>query len=328
MNQRRITLTLSAIAVSALALAGCSDGGGSAPAEPDAAESVLFVNPLPNYPVWRLIGDCMAEQAAERGVDFSESGPTGQAIDATAMIEQIQQGIANEVGAIITLPASEAFGPLLQQARDAGIVTETMYGSGAPDSGADINIGADWTAQGQMVIDQVAEIEGTKYVGLIAAGDTGVGGSWLDGVKAAAAEYDDIEIVGEVYTGDDSSKALTQVTALLTAHPEINVIATHMGTVTQGGVTALEQAGRLDVKFLAGGKDNGGIEGLESGAIYRLLLGDFCQVGKDTLDAAVDYIESGEGPAEVPIFISTSNDQSLRYTDLEEARELLAKGWS
>lgn len=328
MNQRRITLALSVLAVGALALTACSDGG-TDPSAPSAdGASVLFVNPLPNYPVWRLIGDCMADQADERGVEFSESGPTGQAIDATAMIEQIQQGIANNVGGIITLPASEAFGPLLQQARDAGIVTETMYGSGAADSGADINIGADWTAQGQMVIDQVAEIEGTKYVGLIAAGDTGVGGSWLDGVKAAAAEHDDIEIVGEVYTGDDSSQALTQVTALLTAHPEINVIATHMGTVTQGGVTALETAGRLDVKFLAGGKDNGGIEGLESGAIYRLLLGDFCQVGKDAVDAVVDRIESGEGPADEPVFISTTNDQSLRYADLDEARELIDQGWS
>ncbi len=161
----------------------------------------------------------MADQAKERGVDFNETGPTGQAMDPTTMIEQIQSAIANKKSGIITLPASDAFGPLLQQARDAGIVTATMYGDGADGSGADINVGINWTELGKVYIDEVEKLPGDKKVGIITSADTGIGKLFMDGVKTAVAATDDIEIVGEVYTGDDSAKALAQTNALLTAHP-------------------------------------------------------------------------------------------------------------
>lgn len=216
------------------------------------------------------------------------------------MIEQIQGAIANKKSGIITLPASDAFGPLLDQARDAGVITTTMYGDGADGSGADINVGIDWTELGAIYVAEVEKLPGDKKLGLIAPGDTGIGKSFMDGVKAAVADTDDIEIVGEVYTGDDSAKALAQTNALLTAHPEVNVIATNMGTVTQGAVSAIEAKGLTGkVSFIGNGPDNGGKEAIESGAEYRFLLQALCQAGKDALDETVDRIESGEAAGDL-----------------------------
>jgi ABC-type sugar transport system substrate-binding protein len=326
MNHQRIALAVSVLAVGALALAGCSDGAPTPAASEgsDVKNSVLFVNPLPKYPAWRAIGDCMADAAEARGLEFTESGPTGQAIDPTAMIEQIQQGIANNVGAIITLPASEAFGPLLQQAQEAGIVTETMFGSGTPEGGGDINVGTNFALQGEAFVAAVQELPGDKVVGLIAAGETGVGGSWLEAVKSAAEKTDDVTIVGEVYTGDDSSKALAQTSALLTAHPEITVIGTHMGTVTQGAVSALASAGRSDIKLFAQGKDNGGIEGLEDGTVYGINLADLCAGGQDAVNAVADLLEdpsaaSGDDVQEVVI--------NTKIVGIDEAPALIADNW-
>lgn len=67
-------MALAGTAAVALALTGCSDGPGTTTSASGAADggaagatSIQFVNPLPNYPAWRLIGDCMADEAKTRG---------------------------------------------------------------------------------------------------------------------------------------------------------------------------------------------------------------------------------------------------------------------
>ena len=330
MNRTTRMIALMGTAALAVSLSACSDGpiGASNGTGDDTgtdAVSIQFVNPLPNYPAWRVIGDCMADQAEERGVDFNETGPTGQAMDPTTMIEQIQSAIANKKSGIITLPASDAFGPLLQQARDAGIVTATMYGDGADGSGADINVGINWTELGKVYIDEVEKLPGDKKVGIITSADTGIGKLFMDGVKAAVADTDDIEIVGEVYTGDDSAKALAQTNALLTAHPEVNVILTNMGTATQGAVSAIEAKGLTgDISFIGNGPDNGGKEAIENGAAYRFLLQALCDGGKDALNAVADRLESGTAAGGDATLI----DMGTRMATKDDYAEYVEKGWS
>lgn len=330
MNRITRTIALAGVAALAVSLTACSDGSGAPTTEPGSAAgsdavSIQFVNPLPNYPAWRVIGDCMADQADERGVDFNETGPTGQAMDPTTMIEQIQSAIATKKSGIITLPASDAFGPLLQQARDAGIVTATMYGDGAEGSGADINVGINWTELGEIYVAEIEKLPGEKKLGLIAPGDTGIGKLFMDGVKAAVAEAEDIEIIGEVYTGDDSAKALAQTNALITAHPEVNVIATNMGTTTQGAIAAIEAKGLTgEIAFIGNGPDNGGKEAIESGAEYRFLLQALCDGGKDALDAVVDRLESGKPAGGEATLI----DMGTRMATKDDYAEYVDKGWS
>lgn len=322
-------IALAGTAALVASLAACSDAPiGSSDTTGDNgidAVSIQFVNPLPNYPAWRLIGDCMAEQAKARGVEFNETGPTGQAMDPTTMIEQIQGAIANKKSGIITLPASDAFGPLLQQARDAGIVTATMYGDGADGSGADINVGINWTELGKVYIAEVEKLPGEKKVGIVTSADTGIGKLFMDGIKAAVAETEDIEIVGEVYTGDDSAKALAQTNALLTAHPDVNVILSNMGTATQGGISAIESKGLTGkVSFIGNGPDNGGKEGIENGSVYRFLLQALCDGGKNALNAVADRIESGEAPGGAATLI----DMGTRMATKDDYAEYVEKGWS
>lgn len=325
---RALFTAIAGASATALLLAGCSDGPAAPPADDggDAgAYSVQFVNPLPNYPVWRLVGDCMADAAEAAGVEFTESGPTGQGLDATAMIEQVQQATAAGMDAIITFPASDAFAPVLVQAQEAGIVTASLYGSGLPDSGADVNIGPDFEAQGALFISAVEQLPGDKKIGLIAASDTGVGGSWLTGVKAAVEAGENMEIIGEVYTGDDASAALDQTNALLTANPEINVIITHMGTVTQGAVTAIESRGLTgEVQFIGNGPDNGGLEALKSGAAHALLVQSVCGAAEDAISAVVERLDSGEAPGSAPIENLPVGNKMASKDDIDQ---LMSEGW-
>ena len=283
------------------------------------AMTIQFVNPLPSYPTWKQIGQCMKEEADTRGAALTESGPTGQAIDANSMIQQVQQAVANKKDAVVTMPVSDGFAPLLEQAQKAGILTGTIYGPGGEDSGADYNIGPDWTYIGETVVGAVAALPGDHVLGLVAPADTGLGKSWMDGVKAAAAKTDNVTIAGEVYTGDDATKGLPQVTALLTAHPEITQIVTNMGTTTPGATAAIKAKGlEGKVHLTAVGHENGGTEAIKAGTANLMLLEDVCSMAKRMVDAIVDLHED-KTPKEFAVQIAVvGQDKVQSYLD---------KGW-
>ncbi|WP_249998509.1 substrate-binding domain-containing protein [Actinoplanes sp. M2I2] len=312
-----------ALAVSAVLLggvAGCvSDEAtpGAAGASGDAsAMTIQFVNPLPSYPTWRLIGDCMKEEAEKNGADFTMSGPTGQGLNAGAMIQQVQQATATKKDAVITFPAGEGFNQVLKQAQASGVVTGTFYGPGGADSGADINAAPDFGVIGSQLVEAVSALPGEHVIGLVAAAGTGLGKSWLDGVKAAVAKTGNVSIAGEVYTGDDAAKALPQVTGLLTAHPDITQILTHMGTTTPGAVSAIKARGLQGKAFLlAVGHDNGGTEALKSGSGNLMLMQNVCLLGKDMVDRVVAKQE-GRATPPIPVGIEVvGQDRMQKYLD-------------
>ncbi|MEV4622674.1 sugar ABC transporter substrate-binding protein [Asanoa sp. NPDC049573] len=316
---------LIAISACALALAACAanpDKDSTAPANSTTAattggplKTAEFVNPLPQYPAWRTIGDCMADAAKARGIEFTESGPTGGTLDATKMIQQIQQATANKKGAIITFPASDAFTPVLQQAQKAGIITGTLYGEGG-----DVVVGPNYTDLGKMYVDAIAKRPGQQNVGLMAQSDTGQAKQWADGVTAAAKATSNVKIVGTVYTNDDAAKALDQANALLTAHPEINIIASHMGSVTPGVVAAIKARNLVGkVSFVASGADNGGKEAIADGIAYGAWLQGLCDEGKTVLDAVADKAEGKTVAAHI--------DADEKIGTKEDLTTLLGQGW-
>jgi ABC-type sugar transport system substrate-binding protein len=269
----------------------------------DKLESILFVNPLPQYPAWRLIGDCIAKAAADAEIPMTETGPTGT-LDATVMIKQIQQGIANTPGALITFPASDGFAPVLEQARDAGIIVATLYGPGGATSGAQVNIGADFAEVGEIMAKVAAEREGPQNVGLMTLGPTGVGKAFEDAFRAAAAKTSNVTVVAVVSTGDDPTKALDQANALLIAHPEINVIASHMGTATQGVSSAIRAKDLVGkVVMIANGAAAGGTEGLADGTVHKLMMQDLCKIGEQVVTSLVDIHDGKTVPEQINVGI-------------------------
>jgi ABC-type sugar transport system substrate-binding protein len=299
MSKKTLTLAVACGSATAL-LAACGGSSGSPSASGSTApsatsggtKSLQFVNPLPKNPQWEAAGQCIGKQAKARGLDYTESGPTGSGIDPTTMIKQVQQAIANKKSAITTFPVSAGFGPVLQQAQKAGIVTLSILGSGTADSGADLNIGLAWTKIGELFVQAVAQRPGQQNVGLIEDSPQGAGKDFTNGVKAAAAATPNVKIVGTVYTGDDTAKALNQTTALLTAHPDINVIMTHQGTATPGALAAIKAKGKTGkVAFIGNGPGNGGKEALAAGTAYGMLFQDLCGAGTIIADAIADRLE-------------------------------------
>lgn len=312
---------LSLLAASVV-LAGCTVPDGEPTASgPTSIETLQFINPLPAEPVWKQISECMAVQAEANGIAFTESGPSAaQPADPTVMIQQVQDATAAGVDAIVTFPASAAFGPVLQKAQEAGIVTATLYGDGSPESGATVNAGVDWGTIGEKYVAAIAERPGDQVVGLVAEGPTGVGKSWIDGVRTAAEATDNVTVVGEVYIGADASAALPEVTSLLTANPDINIVASNTGIMTSGGVAAIESLGlQGQVSLLVINNANGGPEAVRDGIAIGVYLQDLCDLAKRTVDGVL-LAASGE---DVPL-IEVSDVIATK----EDIDEYIDKGWN
>lgn len=300
------------------AFALMSTAFGTAYAAP--VKTVLFVNPLPQYPAWRLGGDCIAAAAKKAGLEYTETGPTDGTLNTTVMMQQVQQGIANNYNAIITFPATDGFAPLLQQARDAGIVVATLYGAGGTESGSDTNIGANFARVGEIMVEAIAKREGQQNVGLMIQGPTGAGKAYSEAFEAAAAKTPNVKVIAVVNTNDDASKALDQSNALLTAHPEINVIASHMGTATQGATAAIKAKGLVGkVVMVANGPAGGGREGLDDGTVYQLMMQDICNIGEQVVDAIIKVGNGEKVPAQIDVGVKMFGKDGLD--------EYMAKGW-
>ncbi len=314
------TVAMIAVAATIIDSSPSSAAQASSARTTNKLRSILFVNPLPKYPQWRVIGDCVASQAKARGVSETETGPSTGTLDATTMIKQVQQGIANHVGAILTYPASPEFEPLLEQARKAGIIVGTMYGAGAFKA-ANVDVGANFVQLGQAYVRSIAARKGMQHVGLIAVGATGVGKVWTDSVEASAKKTKNVVVDGVVYTNDNPSKALDQAINLLTAHPAINVLASHMGTATQGATQAIKEKGDLGkVVFVGNGSSGAALQGLREGTIYTILLQSLCAGGTSAVDAVVGIANGKPEPAAIAV--------PVQLVGLAAYNKLLAKGWS
>lgn len=321
------TAAIAAVCATAIALtvSGCSAPEQDKPAatagEATTLETLQFINPLPTAPVWQQVSQCMKEEAAANGIEFGESGPPASAPgDPTAMIQLIQDAVATGADAVVTFPASGAFGPVLSQAQDSGVITATLYGDGSPESGATVNAGGDWSVIGGQYVDAIAELPGDHVVGLVAEAPTGVGKSWVDGVTAAAEKTDNVTISDTVYVGADASQALPQVTALLTANPDIDLVASNTGIMTAGGVAAIESLGLKDqVKLLVINNANGGPEAVRDGFAVGVFLQDACDLAKRTVAGVVEAATGTDVPLiEVKSVIATTDDLD-KYLD---------QGWS
>lgn len=316
MQLRPIT-RMSAGTAAAVALIGamsaCSSGSsstgsaapGSAAASAGSAaaplKSMLFVNPLPDYPAWKTIGQCMEKEAKANGVEFTQAGPTGGGVNAPYMLDRIQQGVANKVGAIVTFPLSaDTFDPAFKRARDAGVKVVTVEGSGNTQN-QDINAGTSFAQFGALAAKTVAAKGGQQNVGFLIDIKTGPAKTYVDAFTEAAKSYPNVQIVDTRYDNGDSTKDIDLATAMITAKPELNHIVTNLGAATPGIIAAIKQKDVVGKVFLTTNSIySGSVEGMKAGIVYSFLLQDMCAIGTTPVKALVDLAAGKQVAKDIP----------------------------
>lgn len=310
-------------ASAALALVGCGAvTSGATSSNADAGgklKSILFVNPLPNYSQWKLIGKCMGDEAAKKGVKFSQVGPSGSSVDANYMVSRYQQGIANGQGAIATFPLSaQQFTPLLKQAKAKSILTATLFGGGSTND-QNVEIGTDYITAATEAVKFISEnAHGKKVnVGLIVGSATPPPKVWSDAFTAAAKKTDNVTVVYTGIDNGDATKDADLAVNMLTAHPEINMFATNEGAASAGISSAIKQKNLVGkVQFVGNGADESGIAALKDGTAASVLMQDLCGAGKSTTDALIDLHDGKTVPAHIGVDIHyATKDDFQKYLD-------------
>jgi ABC-type sugar transport system substrate-binding protein len=307
------------VAAAALAVSACSNsasttasGASSASTSAAAAvgkpiKSLLFVNPLPDYPAWKTIGACMQQEAAKDGIAFTQAGPTGNNVDTTQMINDIQQGIANKAGAIVTFPVSAPqFDPVFAQARKAGIYVATVEGGQTKNQ--NVNAGTSFVQFGQLSAKTVASKPGHQYVAFLTEEPTGPDETFVKAFTAAAKQYPNITILATRYDGGDVTQSVDLATEIMTANPKLNMFVTNEGADTPGIIAAIKQKGEVGKVFLTTNSIySGSVPGMKAGIVYSFLLQNMCAIGRAPVDALVKISKGQPGPANIatPIAFAT-----------------------
>lgn len=278
-----------------------------------AIKSMLFVNPLPNYPAWKTIGSCMKKEAEKNGITFTQAGPNGNNVDTKLMLDRMQQGIANKVDAIVTFPVSaEQFDPILLQAKNAGIYTATVEGGQTKNQ--TLNAGTSFTQYGELAAKTVAAKGGQQNVAFLTQGPTGPDGEFVGSFKAAAAaNYPNIKIVDSRFDGGDTTKALDLASAMMTAHPELNQFVTNEGADTPPVVAAIKAKNKVGKVFLTTSTIySGSVEGMQSGIVYSFLLQNMCAIGSTPVDALVKVSQGQSVPTNIPTPIEFATKDTVK----------------
>lgn len=297
MKNRKLITALAGISAVALALTGCGSGGGDASGGGDEPSGdkpyIAIVSKGFQHQFWQAVKSGAEKAAEEFDVEITFEGPDTES-DVDQQIQMLQTALDKQPDALgFAALDSQAAGPLLQQAKDAGIPVIAF------DSGVDSDIpvttaSTDNKAASGEAAKHMAELIGhAGKVAMVVHDQTSVTGvDRRDGFVAYMEENEpDIEIVDTQYGGGDQAKSADLAKAIIAANPDIKGLygsneGSAIGVIQ--AVKELDLAGKITIVGFDSSKPqlDAITDGLEAGAITQNPVG----IGYETVKAAVAAI--------------------------------------
>ena len=290
MKKRLVGAAIAMTATAAL-LAGCA--GGTAPAA-DEKPYIAIISKGFQHQFWQAVKAGAQQAADEFDVEITFEGPDTEA-DVDQQIQMLQTALDKNPAAIgFAALDSQAAGPLLQQASDAGIPVIAF------DSGVDSDIPLttastdNVAAAGEAAKHMIEAIGGEGKIAVVAHDQTSLTGQQRrDGfVDYIAENAPNVEIVDVQYGGGDQAKSADLAKAIIAANPDLKgIYGTNEGSAI-GVVQAVKELGISADALAVVGFDSGKAQldairdGLMLGAITQNPVG----IGYETVKAAVEAI--------------------------------------
>ncbi|MBT2519272.1 ABC transporter substrate-binding protein [Streptomyces sp. ISL-90] len=289
------------LVTAALVLSGCAGGGGDGAGGGggDDKPYIALVSKGFQHQFWQAVKQGAEQAAEEFDVEITFEGPDTEA-DVDQQLQQLQTALDKGPDAIgFAALDSQAAGPYLQQAQDAGIPVIAF------DSGVDSDIpvttaATDNKAAAAEAAKHMVELVGdTGKIALVVHDQTSVTGiDRRDGfVEYIEENAPGIEIVDIQYGGGDQLKSTDLAKAILQANPDLKGIYGSNEGSAIGVVNAVTELG-LEGKLTVIGFDSGQAQidaitdGLMAGAITQNPVG----IGYETVKAAVEALDGKELP--------------------------------
>jgi len=280
---KRILVTAALLAVSAVAVSGCTKKNDAA-AAPDSGSTttVAFVPKLQGIPFFEAMNAGGEKAAEDLGFTWLYQGPT--TADAAAQADIVRSFIQQQVSAIIVAPNDpDSLTPVLNEAAAAGIKVLTAD-TDAADSDREVFVSqASAEGIGEALTDQLMTAMGGKgSYAIVSCGETASNlNSWIDVQKSyTASKYPDAKITDIVYAGEDQAKAAAMATDLMNANPDLTGLVGECTTSAPGVAQAVKDAGKIGTVFTTGvGTPKSMLPYLQDGSSSASVLWDVENLG-------------------------------------------------
>lgn len=307
-----------------------SDAAAGGTGSEDAAEggyNLWYVNPLPSTPDWGRSADLFEEAAGELGYEATVVGPT--AIDAPAMVSQIEQAIADGADGIITCPLDPAaFADVIGRAQEAGIVVASI---GCVDENADFSVGTGNEEYGRTSADLIAEqTGGTAGVGILGTDQTTPNQvAQVDGFRAQIAEqHPDVREVVWESDNSDAGVAAQKIPAMISAYPEMDYLWIIEGAAPGAVPAAFQEAGVQpgDIRVLAVDAQESTLQAIEDGWITSTLNQCWFDTSPNIAQLLIDAINGEQVEDFYAVPVDPVNAEDLPYEGCSD--ELVSEPFS
>ena len=284
----------------ALALALLCGCGG----EQDASQrhSVALVVKSTQSEFFRSVFAGAEAAAAEYNLELSIAGPETEE-DYETQNRLIAEAVRAGAEAIVF--------SAIDAAAQAGLQIVTIDSSVDSDQ-VSTYIGTNNYAAGQMAADAVLDrVSGPLYVGVVNYDVSTANGQERErGASDAFAESGRAEITAVVNTLTEAGRAQADTAALLTEHPEINVLLALNEPTSVGAAQAVKALGRSEDVFFVGFDSNVvTVDGLQDGCVDALVVQNPYAMGYLGVESAYQLL-AGQGGA-----LDETVDTSTRVVD-------------
>ncbi|MCC8024533.1 MAG: autoinducer 2 ABC transporter substrate-binding protein [Clostridium sp.] len=317
MKKKLIAILLTA-ATAVSMLAGCGSSSGSAataaaeaPASAAAAEGgdagTTAAEGAKDYKIavvvkgntngWFIrMNQGIEKWASETGINAWMTGPTDT--DSAQQIQIIQDVINQDIDALCVVPVDPAAcEPVLQEARDKGIVVICHEGSNVENCDYDIEAFNN-AGYGAFIMDNLAELTGKEgtYTTMVGFLTTASHNEWADGAVARQeAEYPNMTLLADlprVESENNTETAYEKAKEVLKKYPEITGFTGSCSDDTPGIARAINELGLGDKVHVVGtGMPNECRELLKNGSLTCITLWDpadagyaMCELARKCLD--------------------------------------------
>ena len=306
MNMKSKLLSLALGAVVSLGLVGCGsgNGGNAATEKPEQQASAARAVDASDLAMqgdkkdWKIavilkdssnawfqrMDEGVKQYAADTGINAYTKGPA--ATDAAQQVQVIQDVINQGIDALCVVPVDPAAcDPVLQEARDKGILVITHEGS--TNKNADYDLEAFNNAgYGAFIMDKLQESMGGKgvYTTMVAHLTNASHNEWADGAIAHQKEkYPNLQLLASpsrVESENNSERAYQVTKEVLKAHPEVTGFVGTSNSDAPGIARAINELGLKGKVFVVGtGMPNECRALVNDGSLSYITLWDPAEAG-------------------------------------------------
>ena len=256
---------------------------------------------LENNPFWipvRAGAEAAAAELAPYNVTVDWIIP-GETHTADNFAPGIEAAVAQGYDAIATIAGDAGVAPFIDAAVEAGIPVATFNSETDAANARLFFVGADLYLQGQTAARAMAEAIGGEGKVAVITGFFAVEAHELRRmgfVDTMAAEFPNVEIVGEVENTDQGDIAFTQAQDFMTAHPDLRGIYVTAGGPF-GAAAAVADAGKTgEVHVVSFDFVDETMEYVQQGVIYATIGQNPFAQGHDPAIRLFNYLVAGELP--------------------------------